>query len=187
VADPGRLSVVVYSLAKRQGDGSILIGAKAIEGMKLYAPYWPGGRECLEILVRDAADEQVPDMDAASVRPEMLPFTIRFLGPDLIGQVAQLRDSAVVAMGIEDAMLPLARAMTDAGVPVVLVSEYNRKSLLQMAGFSSRNPLVQWRRKLWVLGYDRRWRPPRGGGPGRHAQWTPNKQEKKEKNPNTHQ
>jgi colanic acid/amylovoran biosynthesis glycosyltransferase len=173
VADSGRLSIVVYSLAKRQEDGSILIGAKAIEGMKLYAPWWGGGPSKLEILVRDAGAEKVPDMDAAPVRASELPFSIRLLEGTLEGQVAQLRESGVVAMGIEDEMLPLARALTKAGVPVVLVSEYNKKSLIQMAGFSSGNPLVRARRMWWVSGYEQRVRRAIQAARGLQANGTP--------------
>lgn len=146
-AAEARELILLPSLKAQHGpNGGLVLTQKYLNGAAEYAKNWPGPVTTLVQL----RDTPTSDMDHVEVIPGHGPTALE-LRPQTHDQLVSRLTSAAVALGFlspqEAHLAPLCRT---AGVPLVYTSEYSVSTEKQIIDAETRNPILRWRRKLWV-------------------------------------
>lgn len=139
--------VLLPSLRAHRGPrGGLVLTQKFLHGVAQYAKTWPGQVTALVEL----STTPTSDMDHVEVMPEpgRAPLELR---PDTpAGLRARLGNAAAVLGFLSPDQLEVAEVCEDLGVPLIFTSEYSPATEMQIIDAGTRNPLLRWRRKLWV-------------------------------------
>ena len=151
-ADLRELLVMANIRAYRDVQGRLLLTRKFIEGVAAFARGWPGP---VTVLIR-VSDKRFSDLDPVEVLPGQLPFGFE-IRPETPSGLAQRLHSAALVLAFlsryEAVLAPLCKALC---VPLVYYSEYSLEVEKQIVDADTRNPLLRWRRKLWVAQGERK-------------------------------
>jgi glycosyltransferase involved in cell wall biosynthesis len=135
-------SVPVWSV----GDG-LVFDRKFHDGMIQYVARWPGPVRCLAW----SSPDPLPGFGAVHARPEALPFEVELLEPGAGIRVEQLAAARVVMAAADDhRQLGVAALCRRAGIRCAYVIEYIPETRHQINRIEARNPLVRWRRELFL-------------------------------------
>lgn len=139
--------VLLPSLRAHRGpNGGLVLTQKFLNGVAKYAQTWPGQVTALV----EISPTPTSDMDHVEVMPEAgkAPLELR---PDTdAGLRERLKDVAAVLGFLSPYQLETARLCRDLGVPLIFTSEYSPATEMQIVDAGTRNPLLRWRRKLWI-------------------------------------
>jgi colanic acid/amylovoran biosynthesis glycosyltransferase len=139
--------VLLPSLKAHIGpNNGLVLTQKFLNGVAQYAKTWPGPVTALvEIRATPTSD-----MDHVEVMadPGRAPLELR------PGTEAALRERLCNAAAVLGFLAPenlgTSRLCYDMGVPLIPTSEYSPATERQIIDANTRNPLLRWRRKLWV-------------------------------------
>jgi colanic acid/amylovoran biosynthesis glycosyltransferase len=137
--------------AQRGASGGLVLTRKFLSGVAEYAAYWPGR---VTALVR-IDEHPTSDMDRVEVQPVQETFAIEVRPPDPTTLRARLRDSSVVLAFLSREEGPTVHLCRELGVPLVYSSEYSAKTECEIVDTQTRNPVLRWRRKLWIRAVER--------------------------------
>jgi colanic acid/amylovoran biosynthesis glycosyltransferase len=127
----------------RQG---LVLTQKFIEGVAAYVRSWPGPVTTLIGLT----DTPGSDMDHVEILPET-PAPVLEVRPSRLEDLAErIRGAALVSGFLSPFELETVQLCRRLGVPMVFTSEYTLRTEKQILDAEVSNPLVRWRRKLWV-------------------------------------
>jgi len=146
-ADVSRELIVLPSLKAFRGPkGGLVLTQKFIDGVASYARSWPGPVTTLVELT----DALGSDMDHVEVLPDTPapPFEARPRSLEALAE--RIRGAALVSGFLSPFELETAQLCRRLGVPTVFTSEYTLRTEKQILDAEVRNPLIRWRRKLWV-------------------------------------
>lgn len=149
--DPELILLPVLS-ASADTDGRLFLTQKYLDGAAEYAKSWPGP---VTTLAR-VTNQPIRDLDPAEVTLGKGPNHIEIRPQDPEKLASRLMDAAGVMafLGPEEAtMLRLCNRME---VPVVFVSEYSPKTERQIVDTEVSNPVIRFRRKVWLQGAERK-------------------------------
>lgn len=170
-SETSRELVILPILKARQGtEGRLIMTQKYLDGVDEYARTWPGPVTSLVGLdTRPGID--MDQVETSSDRPlselELRPGSIEALG-ERIGQ------AAVVLAQLSHFEVEAAALCKRIGVPIVFISEYTPRTEVQIADFTTSNPLRRLRRRLYISGIERtRRRMLRNYGTGLQCSGTP--------------
>lgn len=149
--DPELILLPVLS-ASADADGRLFLTQKYLDGAAEYAKSWPGP---VTTLVR-VTKQPIRDLDPAEVTLGKGPNPIEIRPQDHEKLASRLMGAAGVMAFLgpeETTMLELCNRMD---VPVVLVSEYSPKTERQIVDTEVSNPILRFRRKVWLQGAERK-------------------------------
>jgi colanic acid/amylovoran biosynthesis glycosyltransferase len=146
-AQVSRELIVLPSLKAARGPhGGLVLTQKFIDGVASYARSWPGPVTTLVQLT----DTLGSDMDHVEILPET-PAPAFEVRPARLEDLAQrIRGAALVSGFLSPFELETVQLCHRLGVPMVFTSEYTLRTEKQILDAEVSNPLVRWRRKLWV-------------------------------------
>jgi colanic acid/amylovoran biosynthesis glycosyltransferase len=151
-AEALELVVLPTVRAHRGVHGGLVLTRKFLNGMAQYAAHWPGPVTTLVA----PAPAPVFLMDPVEVMPdERLGYAVELRPADEAALLARLSRAAVVLAFLSPAEAPLAAACRRIGVPLVYISEYSPRTERQIVDAQTDNPLLRWRRKLWLARAER--------------------------------
>jgi colanic acid/amylovoran biosynthesis glycosyltransferase len=144
---PNSELIVLSNLRAQRGPkGGLVLTQKYLNGVAEYARHWPGR---VSTLVR--LDERpTTDMDPVEVDPARLSFGLELRPSSEAALAERLQHAAVVLAFLAPNEAPTAALCRRLGVPLVYVSEYSVRTEKQIIDADTRNPILRWRRKLWV-------------------------------------
>ncbi len=138
--------------ARRSKDGRLVVTKKFLEGAAQYARTWPGPVTSLIALdTRPGID-----MDQVEVAPDRLETGLEIRPNDRDELAARLCSAAVVLALLSPDETETVVLCREIGVPVVFVSEYSPQTELQIINVTTSNPLRKLRRRLYVVGAERK-------------------------------
>lgn len=139
--------IVLPSLKAARGPrGGLILTQKFIDGVASYAHSWPGPVTTLVQLT----DTLGSDMDHVEILPET-PVPAFEVRPTCLADLAQrIRRAALVSGFLSPFELETVQLCRRLGVPMVFTSEYTLRTEKQILDAEVSNPLIRWRRKLWV-------------------------------------
>lgn len=168
---PGTVKLIsFFSLdAALLPDGRVGLTHKIVDGIERMVRHWPG--ELVAVFApRMRADT---NLDQESFWPGELPFTV-VVGEPAGEALAQLIEgAALVQTGVDYRHLRVARACRRAGVPYVMVAEYNLKTRLQIAAAEEESIARRVRRAAWEISQEARQRLAIVGAAGLQCNGTP--------------
>lgn len=139
--------ILLPSLRAHRGpNGGLVLTQKFLNGVAQYAKTWPGQ---VTALVEISATPS-SDMDHVEVLPDSGRAPLELRPDTLAGLRERLRDAAAVLGFLSPEQLDIARLCRDMGVPLIFTSEYSPATEMQIIDAGTRNPVLRWRRKLWV-------------------------------------
>ncbi len=138
--------------AHRGTHGGLVLTRKFLNGARQYEAVWPGRVTTLI----DVHDLPTSDMDHVDVPVGSSGARIEFRPEPLAGLRERVRDAAVVLMFLSPYEEPAARLCAELEVPVVFYAEYSPRTERQIVEAETRNPIVRWRRKLWLIQAERK-------------------------------
>jgi glycosyltransferase involved in cell wall biosynthesis len=145
-AAPPELILLPPLKAQRGPDGTLRLTKKYIEGTAEFARFWPGRITSL-VAVTDAPstdmDLEVVDLDAAEPRIEPRPAD----GPALAERLGRA-DCVLAHLWRYEALA--AAACSRVGTPIHFISEYTPRTEAQIIDAETSNPILRFRRKLWM-------------------------------------
>jgi glycosyltransferase involved in cell wall biosynthesis len=146
-AGDARELILLPSLKAVRGTrGGLVLTQKFLDGVASYARSWPGPVTTLVQL----AETLGSDMDHVEVLPGMALPAIEVRPADPRALAQRLRHAALVSGFLSPFELDTARLCDRLGIPMVFTSEYTLRTEKQILDAEVRNPLIRWRRKLWV-------------------------------------
>ncbi|MEZ5458872.1 MAG: glycosyltransferase [Steroidobacteraceae bacterium] len=152
-AGPDHELVLLPSLRASPGrDGRIVMTRKFLNGVDAYARVWPGPVHVLAELSEHPTD----DLDHTEIDPRdpAARVTPRPGQPDALA--ARLQNAAAVLGFLSPYQLDIAARCAQMRVPLIFTSEYSPRTEKQIVDAGTRNPLLRWRRKLWIDGAERK-------------------------------
>jgi colanic acid/amylovoran biosynthesis glycosyltransferase len=150
--DRSELVLIANVRAYRNGQGRLVLTRKYLQGVGAYARSWPGP---VTVLVR-VAGQPFDDLDPVEIEPSAWPFSIE-LRPETLEDLAHRVNSAALVLAfLAHDELDLAPMCKRLAVPLVYVTEYSLEVERQIIDANTSNPLLRWRRKLWVSDVERR-------------------------------
>jgi len=150
--EPTELILLPSLKAFRGPRGGLVLTQKFIDGVAAYARSWPGRVTTLVGLT----DTPGSDMDHVEVLPETLAPDLEVRPAGLDELARRLRGAALVSGFLSPYELETARLCKRLGVPLVFTSEYTLRTEKQILDAEVTNPLIRWRRKLWVTQAERK-------------------------------
>lgn len=137
--------------AHRGPGGGLILTQKYLDGVDIYADYWPGPVTTLVNLETEANS----NMDLVETDPDSLRtgLEVRPKDPDALAE--RLSRGAVALAHLAPDEAETAALCHKIGLPIVMVSEYAPKTERQIVDAGTRNPLLRFRRKLWISGAER--------------------------------
>ena len=148
------LAILPALTAGRVSDGSVRLTHKFIDGMKLYAEYWPGP----VITYMEESEKRTSNLDEVEVNPSDLPFgceLVSYKDPN-IGDL--LAKHEVVMGSCSHRQTHLSALCRSIGVPFLFVSEFSLKTEWQIICANTKNPVLRLRRLWWIVNQERRMR-----------------------------
>lgn len=152
VGDNTELLLLPSLAAHRAQSGKLVLTHKYLNGAAEYAKTWPGP---VTTLVR-VSTEPSSDMDHVEVDNESSLTRVEERPADEAALAARLRKAAVVFGFLGPDELGTARICNSLGVPFVVTSEYSPETERQIVDSVTTNPILRWRRKLWIRGAERK-------------------------------
>lgn len=145
--------VLLPSLRASPGrDGRIVMTRKFLNGVAAYAQAWPGPVHVLAELSDYATD----DLDHVEIDPRAPDAVVSARPTDPAELAERLRHAAAVLGFLSPYQLDIAQRCQSMGVPLIFTSEYSPRTEKQIVDAGTRNPLLRWRRKLWIDGAERK-------------------------------
>jgi colanic acid/amylovoran biosynthesis glycosyltransferase len=147
---------ILPALAAGSGaNGNVRLTQKFIDGMNLYAEYWPG--RVVAYLERN--DDRSSNLDEVDVNPSDLSFgyeIVSYTDP----KMGELLAKHEAVLGSTDAyrQIPLADLCRSLGVPFLFTSEYSFNTKWQIICAGTNNPVRRLRRLWWSMNQERRLR-----------------------------
>lgn len=140
--------VLLPSLKAHIGpNGGLVLTQKFLNGVAQYARIWPGKVTAL-VEIRSTPTS---DMDHVEVMPDQSRAPVELRPDTEAGLRARLKDAAAVLGYLAPEHLGTSRLCHELGVPLIPTSEYSPATEMQIIDAGTRNPLLRWRRKLWVV------------------------------------
>jgi glycosyltransferase involved in cell wall biosynthesis len=140
--------IVLPSLKAVRGPrGGLVLTQKFIDGVASYARSWPGPVTTLVQLT----DTLGSDMDHVEVLPGPAAPAFEVRPARLDDLARRIRSAALVSGFLSPFELDTAALCHRLGVPMVFTSEYTLRTEMQILEAEVKNPLVRWRRKLWLM------------------------------------
>ena len=145
-AAPRELIVLPSLKAARGPRGGLVLTQKFVDGVASYARSWPGPVTTLVQLTGTLGS----DMDHVEILPET-PGPVFEVRPTRLEDLAErIRGAALVSSFLSPFELETVQLCHRLGVPMVFTSEYTLRTEKQILDAEVKNPLIRWRRKLWV-------------------------------------
>lgn len=119
---------------------------KFLDGVCAFAELWRGQ---LLLLLPQAAQRD-DNLDYVSIPRAGLPFEACPLPDSPAGLLSFIQSSAVTFVPLVPQYTSLHPLCTTAGVPLVLYADRSLKTRREIVRAETRNPLVRWRRLLWL-------------------------------------
>lgn len=152
-AGTDRELVLLPSLQARVGErGGFVLTQKYLNGARAYAKSWPGP---VTSLVRLASDVTT-DMDHVEAQSGEWGTGIEPRPAERKQLAARLRGAGAVLAHLSRIEAPLADLCREIRVPLVYGTEYSLATEEQIIDAETQNPLLRWRRKLWVRRTEKR-------------------------------
>lgn len=148
---PDELILMPVLKANPGTGGSFVLTRKYIEGAAEFARFWPGP---VTSLVR-MKDEPTTDMDLIEVMPGDTDSGIENRPPVGAALERRLERAAAVLGFLHADDASTARFCHGIGVPFFCTTEYSPHTERQIVDAEVRNPLLRWRRKIWLHRHDR--------------------------------
>lgn len=150
--DHDELIILPSLRAKRGSGGGLILTQKFLDGVAEYCKSWPGRVTVMVSL----SEELTGDMDHVEVFESRGHYAIE-VRPAQIGALKQrLRHAAVVLAFLSPFELRTARLCRQIDVPLVFVSEYTLKTERQIIDAEVPNLFRRLRRKIWLVGAERK-------------------------------
>lgn len=149
---PKELLVLPSLKARRGPNGGLILTQKYLEGVATYARDWPGPVTSLVGLETRPGT----DMDQTEIDPDTLETGLEVRPTDPDALAARLSSAAIVLFHLSPEELEPAELCQRIGVPCVFVSEYSPRTERQIVDAGTTNPLRRLRRKLWLMGAERK-------------------------------
>lgn len=157
----------------RRGD-ELVFDQKFFEGMLSYAALWPGSLKC----AISATDQPLPVFGTVARAPQDIPFACTVLHHDEHLSADHLKGVAVVlAAGDSFDQFHIGALCQAHGVKCVYIIEYIPETRYQIVALSTRNPVLRWRRYLYVWYGERKRRKAFRKADGLQSNGTPAYQE----------
>lgn len=145
--------IILPSLRARRGPaGGLILTQKFLDGVAEYCKSWPGQVTVLVLLT----EEVTGDMDHVEVFQNRQDYGIEVRPAAVVDLENRLREAAVVLAFLSPFELTTARVCRKISVPCVFVSEYTLKTEFQIVEAEVPNPFRRIRRKIWLLGAERK-------------------------------
>lgn len=133
--------------------GAFVLTRKFIDGVIQYVERWPGP---VKVLI-ETADRPDDNLDREEVHPSELPFGLEPLPMRDAALVERLQqEPCLVSASLVDKHTRLGRLCRQAGIPLVVYTEYTLRTRKQIARVNTSNPLLQLRRQWWETRLERR-------------------------------
>jgi colanic acid/amylovoran biosynthesis glycosyltransferase len=146
------LAVLPALTGGRVSGGSVRLTHKFIDGMKLYAEYWPGP----VVAYMEESNKRTSNLDEMEVNPSDLTFgceLVSYTDPN-IGDL--LAKHEVVLGSCSHRQTHLSALCRSIGVPFLFVSEFSLKTEWQIICADTKNPVLRLRRLWWIVNQERR-------------------------------
>jgi glycosyltransferase involved in cell wall biosynthesis len=143
----GHRLILIPSVPVWSAGDQLVFDRKFHDGLMQYVARWPGPVRCLAW--RSASP--LPGFGAVHARPQALPFEIELLevGADI--RLEHLAGALVVMAAADDhRQLGVAALCRRAGIRCTYVIEYIAETRHQINRLEARNPLVRWRRDVFL-------------------------------------
>jgi len=151
--DRDRELVLLPSLRASPGrDGRLVMTRKFLNGVEAYSRAWPGPVHVLAELSEHATD----DLDHVEIDPRAPDAVVTARPTEAAALAERLRRAAAVLGFLSPYQLDIAERCRAMGVPLIFTSEYSPRTEKQIVDAGTRNPLLRWRRKLWIDGAERK-------------------------------
>lgn len=151
--DPTQELVLLPSLRASPGhDGRIVMTQKFLNGVAAYARAWPGPVHVLAEISEHATN----DLDHVEIDPRAPDAVVSARPTDPAELADRLRHAAAVLGFLSPYQLDIAQRCQSMGVPLIFTSEYSPRTEKQIADAGTRNPVLRWRRKLWIDAAERK-------------------------------
>jgi colanic acid/amylovoran biosynthesis glycosyltransferase len=136
-------------------NGTIRLTRKFIDGMNLYAEYWPGR----VVAFFERNDSRSSNLDEVDVNPSDLAFGCEFVSY-ADPKMGELLAKHEVVLGSTGAyrQVHLAALCRSLGVPFLFTSEYSFNTNWQIICAGTMNPVLRLRRLWWSMNQERRLR-----------------------------
>lgn len=150
-SQPMELIALPSLRAHRGPNGGLVLTQKYLDGVEIYADYWPGPVTTLVELEDDANS----NMDLVEIDPSNLRTGLELRPKDPEALAQRLASGAVALAHLAPAEAKMAALCHRIGLPIVMVSEYSPKTEKQIVNAGTRNLILRARRKLWIMGAER--------------------------------
>lgn len=138
-----------------QREGSAVLTRKFVEGVREYSKHWPGS---ITVWIQKV-DSQDNNLDHIEIHPSEQPFDLRWLSGTSIDRFwPAIRESDLVLAALVPKHVCLADQCGEARVPLTYITEYSVTTRRQIVRSETRNPLLRWRRELWAIQCERKYR-----------------------------
>ncbi|PPE65555.1 glycosyltransferase [Caldimonas caldifontis] len=147
-ADPQSSELILLPSLKafRGPRGGLVVTQKFLDGVASYARSWPGPVTTL-VQITDTLGS---DMDHVEILPDMPAPAFEVRPARLEDLARRIRAAALVSGFLSPFELEMAQLCHRMGIPTVFTSEYTLRTEKQILDAEVSNPLIRWRRKLWV-------------------------------------
>lgn len=150
---PDHELILLPSLRASPGrDGRIVMTRKFLNGVDAYARVWPGPVHVLAELSEHPTD----DLDHTEIDPRDPAARVSPRPQQPEALAARLQNAAAVLGFLSPYQLDIAQRCAAMRVPLIFTSEYSPRTEKQIVDAGTRNPLLRWRRKLWIDGAERK-------------------------------
>jgi colanic acid/amylovoran biosynthesis glycosyltransferase len=138
-----------------QAAGSAVLTHKFVEGAREYSKHWPGS---ITVWIQKV-DSQDNNLDHVEIHPSEQPFDLRWLSGSSDDRfLPAIRESDLVLAALVPKHVCLADQCGEARVPLTYITEYSVTTRRQIVRSETRNPLLRWRRELWAIQCERKYR-----------------------------
>lgn len=142
----GALHVVPALIAPQDSDGRIVLTRKFVDGIEAYRQRWPGDVS-VHMIGQGHRDRHLDDV-VVYTRDDSSPFTE--IAPGDLSWIDHVADGAAVFLvSLVDRNLAIINRLATCGVPIVLITEQNERTRLEIIRAETRNPMLRWRRQWW--------------------------------------
>ncbi|NTW52126.1 MAG: glycosyltransferase [Chlorobiaceae bacterium] len=139
--------VIIPSVPVWNNGGSLCFDRKFYDGIILYTQYWPGRISCIMATSRSAR----PDFGVVEKRADELAFSCIVLGENEAVTEKHIKNAdLVMASGDAHDQLYISELCRRSNIKCVYVIEYIPETRYQIASLTTRNPLILFRRFLFI-------------------------------------
>jgi colanic acid/amylovoran biosynthesis glycosyltransferase len=145
--------VIAPSVSVWKNGDLIIFDRKFYDGVLLYTKMWQGDVFC----VMNLAESELPSFGLVQKRKDELPFKCTLLEENEKINIHHLDGASVVmASGDSFKQFHLSKLCRKIGAKCIYVIEYIPETRYQIASFSTKNPLIKFRRFLYVWREERK-------------------------------